>query len=124
MTLPDNMPGLSKRRYRALEAARCIADLAKCGDKARKEYEAREAARGADLQEEQGSRPKRKRARRGAGAGPVAAADRADWPFTDETVEIFYQMVKRRVTPRMMAQEARQAGDPRAAPRDYHGDKA
>lgn len=119
MKQPPDMPGLSHKRLRALNDALREADLKTCSDKLRKEYEAKcEAA--AALAPARGARPKRKRARRGGVSGRAGAgADEPDWPFSDRTIEAMAQMIERRVTRRLMAQQARQAGDPTARPRNF-----
>ncbi|MAW82408.1 MAG: hypothetical protein CMI63_19395 [Parvularcula sp.] len=112
---PDDMPGLSKKRLLAFEAARRAADETAAA--ARKETKGETVA--------EASTPKRKRARRKVkGAGPdanMAGEERQSWAITEETVEAYYDVVSRIITPRVMAQEARCAGNPAARPRDYRG---
>ena len=115
MKKPPDMPGLSQKRFRALNDALRETDLKGCSDKLRKEYEAKcEAA--AALDPARGARPKRKRARREHAA---AGEGEPDWPFSSKSVEAMARMVSSRIAPRKIAQDARQAGDPSARPRDY-----
>lgn len=128
--LPDDMPGLSKKRLLAFEAARRAADETAAA--ARKEAQ-RALKKGGPAGAAEppcetafaGGTPKRKRARRKVkGAGPdanMAREERQSWAITEETVEAYYDVVSRIITPRVMAQEARCAGNPVARPRDYHG---
>lgn len=118
--LPDDIPGLSKRRYLAWEAQRRAID--ETDATARKPIRRKETA--GEILDRGGERPpKRKRARRSLGNGLGAARDgeRASWAFSEETVEAYYDVVSRIITPRAMAQEARREGNPAARPRDYRG---
>ncbi|WP_428409357.1 hypothetical protein [Hyphococcus sp.] len=122
--IPD-MRGLSKKRLLAFEAKLRAADEARVAARERKKRgESGRAAKGAgETAPGRRGAAKRKRARRRAGEGAAAPAEegRIDWAFSEQTIEAYYDIVSRIITPRVMAQEARCAGNPAARPRDYHG---
>ena len=111
-TLPD-MTGFSKRKAHELNRAFRKQHLENCNEKRRKEFEEREAAASAAAR---GPRPKRKRARR---ADAEADESVIEWIITDYAINAVWEVISERVTPRLLAQEARQAGDPAARPRDF-----
>ncbi|GJL91580.1 hypothetical protein [Hyphococcus sp.] len=108
--LPD-MPGLSKRKAHALNAAFRKQHLESCTEKFRKKFEESEAAAVA-----RGPRPRRKRARR---AGACEDESVIHWVATDYANHTLWETFSRKVTPRVMAQDARRAGAPSARPRDF-----